>query len=235
MAVFAGTPTEEQIPPGFPWCLVGIGTGTPDESHPELIEQQFNVITGVDVAGDPLGEFSIIGGSVAEFGKSVGRGIGEITERVRFAVQNLTGADGAKIMVSATAIDTPTPLGRGRHLVIDEHTLTAICTSQLHYASPQHFAHNGTGFTWEGTHVSDRYDFYQYEIMEKTGETTPSTGPSDGVSIYTGTAATFTPFAVSNTPYSYTVFAEYSSRAGTAATAQEGNSDAEVGSYISVS
>lgn len=223
--VFAGTPTEEQIPPGFPWCLVGLGTGDPDEDHPELITQTFNLITGVDVAGDPMGEHSIIGGAVANLGKSVGRGIAEVGVRVRAAVQNLTGMDGAKILLTATAIDTPTAFGRGRHLTIDEHTLTALCTSDLHYAAPQVIAHDGTDWTWTGGHCSSRFDFLQYRLVRKTGFE-PGTGPSDGTTVYTGTPATFTGVATNGN--TYTVFCDYNARKGSTI---DGSSGVEVGSY----
>ncbi len=230
VTVFAGTPTEEQIPPGFPWCLVGIGTGTADEDSPDLLEQQFALITGVDVAGDPMGEHSIIGGAVADLGKSVGRGIAEVAARVRAAVENLTGADGARIMLSTTSIDTPSALGRGRHLTIDEHTMTAICTSDLQYSAPQVVRHDlgeAEVWNWEGAHCSNRFDFVQYRLVRKAG-ITASTDPTDGTVIYTGTAATTTQTATSG--FTYTVFADYSSRKQTSVI--EGSSSAEVGSYL---
>ena len=228
VVAFAGTPTEQQIPPGFPWCLVGVGTGEPDEDHPDFITQTFDIITGVEVAGDPMGEFAVIGGSVANLGKSVGRGITEVDERVRAAVQNLTGDDGAKILLSSTAIDTPAVLGRGKHMVISVLTLTALCTSQLHYSAPQQLARSGTTWTWEGSHCSDRFDFMTYVLRRATGST--PTGPTSGTAVYTGTAATTTHTAVSGDTYA--VFAQYSARQGTSAGTADGNSGNEVGSYL---
>lgn len=224
--MFAGVPTHEQIPPGFPWALVLIGSGDPDEDHPELISQSFDVITGVNVTGDPLGEHAIIGGAVADLGKSAGRGIAEVNERVRAALEKLTGADGAPILLSGTSIDTPAPFGDGRHMTIGTHTFTAVCTSALFYSPAQRIAHNGTDWTWEGTHVSNRFDFLQYRLVRKAGSS-PSTDPSDGTVVYTGAPATFT--GVKTTSNTYTAFADYNARGGTAV---EDSSEPEVGSYL---
>ena len=230
--VFAGFPTEEQIPAGFPWALVSIDGGTPDEDHPEFLEQNYTIIVGAEVAGDPLGEFSIVGSSVADLGKSVGRGVSEIAERVRSAVENLTGADGAKVLLSSTSTGTPAAFGRGRHLTLHELSLTALCTSRLHYAAPQVARMPGAGTnTWEGTHVTDRFDFLQFNVIELTG-TTPSADPTDGTSVLTTTALSdagdpFTP-VIGRT---YTVFAQYNARDGSTV---DGSSDPEVGSYVVV-
>lgn len=226
VVIFAGLPTEEQIPPGFPWCLVGLGDGEVDEEQPEFIQQRYTLLTGVDVAGDPLGEFSIIGGSIPDFGSSVGRGVAEVADRVRAAVQDLTGADGARIQLSSISTGTPTLLGQGRHLALDELTLQALCTSQPHYAAPQVLRVSGTSWTWEGPHCSSRYDFLQYRLIEKTG-TTPSKDPSEGTTVYTGTTAstTFTPLA----GQTYTIFADYDARG---IGSVEDSSEPELGSYV---
>ena len=223
--VFAGSPTEDQIPPDFPWVLVGIDNAEADEDHPEFLTQGYTLLSAADVAGDPLGEHGIIGGSVADLGASVGRGVSEVAERVRAAVENLTGADGAKILVSAVSTGSPTPFGRGKHLVLDEHTLTALCTSTLHYAAPQLLQLSGSLWTWNGPHCSDRFDFLQYRLVEKTGSTASST-PSDGTVVYTGTTANVT-FATTS-GRTYTVFADYNARG---AATVEGSSDSEVGSF----
>ena len=44
--VFAGRPTEEQIPAGFPWALVGIDGGNADPDHPEFINPDLQHIVG---------------------------------------------------------------------------------------------------------------------------------------------------------------------------------------------
>jgi len=230
--VFAGTPTEEQIPPGFPWCLVGVDAGTPDDDHPEFIEQGFSLTTGVDVAGDPLGEFSLIGSSVGDLGKSPGRGILEVAERVRSAVESLTGADGAKIQLTSVSTGAPAVLASGRHLALDELGLTALCTSRLHYAAPQQITLTGNdGFTWAGGdlngdgHCSERFDFKQYRLYESDAAITAPVA-EDLVATVTVAAATHT--AVQSSVY--TVFADYNSRDTTGSVV--GTSSVEVGSSL---
>lgn len=224
--VFAGSPSEDQIPPGFPFCLVGIGAGTHDEDHPELIDQRFSLMAAVNVTGDQMGEHALTGAATSDLGESVGRGLMEVAERVRSAVQDLTGTDGAKILLSASSIGPPATLGRGRHLAFDELTLSALCTSAIHYAAPQVLGRSGTTWTWEGAHCSDRFDFKDYVLRRATGSTPSS--PTAGTAVYTGTAATTTHTAVSGD--TYVIFARYSARKGSAA---EGNSSStEVGASL---
>lgn len=228
VAVFAGEPTPSDIPPGFPWCLVGVDDGAHDTDHPEFIEQGFTLITGVEVAGDPLGEFSMVGSSVSDLGSSAGRGVLEVTERVRTAVQDLTGIDGAKILLSASTTGSPAPLGPGRHLALGALSLTALCTSALHYAAPQEIAEAADAWSWEGSQCSSRWDFNQYRLVRKTGSA-PQT-PSDGTVVYTGTLA-----AAAHTPVSgdtYTIFADYHARAGLSGSTVDGSSSAVVGATL---
>jgi hypothetical protein len=226
--VFSGTPTEEQIPPGFPWAMVGVDTGSPDEDHPEFIEQGFTVMTAVDVSGDPLGEFSMIGSSTSDLGISAGRGILEIATLTRQAVEDLTGADGAKVLLSSTSTGSPALLSSGRHLALGNLGLTALCTSALHYAAPQQFARSGTAWSWEGAHCSDRFDFVRYKMGYKAGSSPTSPADFDTL-VYTGTTASTTHTVVAGKYYG--VFAEYASRDQTTPTI-EGNSDSVVGSTL---
>lgn len=229
--VFAGTPTEDQIPARFPWALVGVDGGTADESHPEFLEQSFTILIAANVAGDAIGEQALVGGPTSELGISGGRGAMELAERARSAIQNLTGADGAKVMVTAQSTGVPTLLA-GRHYVLDETTVTALCTSALHYAAPQELSHDGSTWTWEGAHCSDRFDFKQYRIYSHTsimnGPGTAATGTP--ILLDTVTTASFTGAATSS--LFYHVFADYSARQQTGVI--EGSSGVEVGSYKEV-
>ncbi len=149
----------------------------------------------------------------------------EISERVQFAAQSLTGADGARLLVSAANSGPTSTLGDGRHLAMRALSLEAVCTSQPYFAAPQIVTESGGSWTWEGTHCSNRFDFLQYRLIEKIGST-PSTDPSDGATVATVTvpAATYT----TKSGYVYTVFADYNARGGGTV---ERSSDPEVGSY----
>ena len=230
--VFAGTPTEEQIPAGFPWCLVSIDGGDVDPYDSSLLTQHYTILTAAEVAGDPLGEFSIIGGSASSLGKSVGRGVAEVDERVRAAVGDLKGSDGAKISLALFSMGTPTPIGHGgRHMVLSEHTLRARCTSSLNYAAPQELKYQvaGNHWSWEGSHCSDRYDFRQYRLFESENIMTVPTTAQGQIEKYKGTAAQV-PGIFRDTEKFYTVFADYSSRGQTGVI--EGSNTSEVGSYV---
>lgn len=225
VVVFAGVPTEQQLPTGYPWALVGIGNGEADEDHPELIEQQFEIVCGAQVGGDPMGEFALIGGSQSDLGKSAGRGILEVAERVRSAVQNLTGVDGAPVQITTSSTGSPTVVGRGKHLALDELVLTAVCTSALHYSAPQEASVSGSTLSWNGAHCEARFDFYQYRVFEEAG-TEPSADPvSNGTLCYTGTATEKTGI---NTGKALTVVADYNARGKLSAA---GTSGVEVGAW----
>ncbi len=225
VAVFAGEPSESQIPNAFPWALVGIAGGDFDEDDPEIVYQRFDILIGAEVAGDPLGEFALIGGAAANLGRSAGRGASELAERVRAAVQDLNGSDGAKILLSGTETGTPAVMGQGRHLVLERMTVEAVCHSRVEYAAPQNLRWvNGT-WQWAGEHCSRRHDFLQFRLLRKAGAE-QSKDASDGVVLYTGTAPEWE--GVQANGWTYTVFADYCSRGnGTI----EGTSPPDVGAW----
>lgn len=208
--VTAGVLNDTQIPPRFPAAFVQIGTGAPDVDHPEIIEQSFEVIAAVSVHGDPMGEQAVIGGPVTSTSKSAGRGAAEVAERVRIAVEDLVGADGAHIIISDTSIEGPSLLANGKHLVLVGMTLTAWCTSRPFFAAPQQLRVNGSTWTWDGSLCSPRYDFIQYRLGYKAGGTPPATpADADGFA-YTGTAETASHAPVGGR--SYAIFADYGDR-----------------------
>jgi len=225
VAVFAGQPTEEQIPAGFPWAMVGIDSADFDPENPTVVNQRFNVIVAAEVAGDRSGEQAIIGGPARDLGRSAGRGSSEIAGWVRLALQDLNGADGAKVMLSGLSTSAPTTLGRGRHMVMDELTFSAVCTSHAYYAAPQELYWQGGAWRWTGHQCQSRYDFVQFSLVRKAGEE-KSRRPSDGTIVYTGTDLTWTGPQVGGS--TYTIFAEYASRSGGTI---ESASLPEVGSY----
>lgn len=225
VAVFAGDPTEDQIPAGFPWALVGIDRGQVDEDDPGLITQQFNVVVCAESGGDPLGEHALIGGAIQQVGRSGNRGVGEIMERVREAVQSITGADGARVLLSSTSTGKPTPLGRGRHLALDELTLSAVCTSAATFSPPQQLRYSLDRWKWNGDHCTPRFDFMRYRLLRRRGRNFSAT-PNQGELLYTGTNTYWV--GVQETGYTYTIFADYCSRGNGIV---EGYSEPEVGAY----
>lgn len=229
--VFAGIADKAALPGSFPFVLLGQESGVADPDDPEFLTQSFRILTASMVLGDPLGEQALAGGPAPDLGKSAGRSVHELEERVRAAVGKLTGADGAKIMLSTSSLGSPIKVDVGRHLVVSEMSVEALCTSDLAYAAPQQIAEAATIWTWEGVHVSDRFDFFQYRLGFKTGSTPAATVGDLDTTIYTGTAPTFTQARVAGRTYS--VFGEYSARKGTGATAADGTSAGdEVGAHL---
>lgn len=228
VAVFAGDATEEQIPGGLPMALVLIDSADVDEDEPTLLTQRITVAVGAEVAGDRMGEHALIGGAARDLGRSAGRGTGEIMGRVREAVGSLTGADGCRVLLSATSTGEPKPLGRGRHVALEQLTLSAVCTSEPSYSPPQRLRHEGGVWKWEGSHCLARFDFAKFRLVRKPG-TRPSSNPDDGVSVYEGTATSWTGTSAAGS--AYTVFALYDSRGGGQI---EGASEPEVGSFRKV-
>lgn len=209
VVVTAAGITEEQIPKGFPFALVQLDSGSADPEHPELLTEQFTILVAANVAGDAMGEHAIIGGPTADLGHSAGRGCAELSERARYALQDLTGADGAKIILSGSQTEAPVTLGRGKHLAMESFALEAICTSQPHYAAPQEVTYSAGTWSWQGSHCSERYDFIQFRLVGHASTIPPKT-PDEGSVVYTGTQAQASHTA--NNGWSYTVFADYGSR-----------------------
>lgn len=226
--VYAGaTPADEEMPPAFPFAAVSLGGSTADETHPDLLTQNFTIGACVEVAGDPLGEFAIIGSSRANLGKSAGAGIAEVMERVRAALNRLTIFDGASISVSGsgtTAVASPL---RGRHVAAEEFSLQAQCSSAPFYAAVQQTRRSGNVISWAGAHCLQRFDFLQFRMGYVTGSTPVATPAELTAVIYTGSdyeaAATIVPGRV------YQVFADYDPR-GTGSPAA--SSAPDVGSYV---
>jgi len=226
--VYAGAPpSEEEHPPAFPFCLVTIGTGTPDEDHPELIQQTFSVVVAVEVAGDPLGEQAVIGGARGNARLSSGAGVAQVAERVRFAIQNLTTYDGASIIVTGSGVGSPSTLGRGRQIAFDEYTVEALCTSHEYYDEPQSLTVQGSTWTWEAAASANRYDFVRYVLAYKDGDS-KGTGIGDMSAIVAQTTDT-TFEHVPAADRVYHVFAEYNSSSLTNETTYSG---VKVGAYL---
>lgn len=222
VAVYAGAPTQEQIPIGFPWALVGIDGGEHDDEHPDWIMGRFSVTVGAQSLGDRMGEFAVIGGGVGG-NSGANRGVLEVSAIARASVQQLTGADGAAVTLSGSSMSPPASIGIGKHLCMEKFDLTALCTSRASYESPQRLRFSGSRWRWDGDQCSNRFDFISFTILKKTGAN-PSATLTDGTVVYTGTAAEWAGTQEGNA--CYTCFAGYGSRG-----AIEAYSPVVVGSY----
>lgn len=226
--VLAGPPDENELPGSFPFALVNIGGGTSDPDDPNLLDQTFDVLTVSDVSGGRMGEQALIGGAKSSLGTSANRGVLELDDRVRDALKDLRGVDGAALQLHTTATGSTVHLGRGRHLGIGESTFTGWVTAAPSYTNPTRLAKSGSDWTWAGGQCSNRFDFLQYRLGYVAGST-PAQTPGDlDTVVYTGTVAATTRTPIAGKAYS--VFADYGSRGGTAI---EGSSDGrELGAFL---
>ena len=227
--VHAGPLTEEQHPRAFPFALVTIDAGAPDPDAPDLIEQQFTVVTAVRGRGSSMGENAVIGGNRPNIGSSSGAGSAEVGERVRAALQGMTRYDGGAMIVSGTGVTAQQTLQGKNHVAYETYTLTAVCTSQEHYTAPQVMKLAGSTFTWNPAAAQQRFDFHEFVFGYITGDTPADSPLSTGWT----TVSTTTYGMADGSPVGngrvYQVFAGYDPR-GTGASAYY--SDAERGSYI---
>lgn len=207
--VVAGVPPEEsQLPESYPHCLVNLSTGVPDPFDPDFIMQDFSLVTAVEVAGDPMGEHAIIGGSKAPLTGSANRGVLEVEALVRSATERLTGANGAAVQVSASRISGTARVARGYHIARSEIGLTALCTSAPYFEAPQVIQELNGVWTWDGGPCSSRFDFVDFALTYKIGSAPQN--PNDGTIAYAGRQPTVNHARVSGA--TYTIFARYNSR-----------------------
>tara|TARA_R110002020_G_scaffold55059_4_gene153022 strand:- start:4544 stop:5332 length:789 start_codon:yes stop_codon:yes gene_type:complete len=218
--VVAGMPDEDELPGGFPFALVNIGGGTSDPDDPNLLEQNFTVLTVADVSGGRMGEQALVGGAKSALGTSANRGVLELNARVRDALKDLKGSDGAALQLSATSAGSPVRLGRGRHMAIGESSFTGWTTAAPSYTAPSRLAVSSTTWTWTGGQCSSRFDFIRYRLGYVAGAVPAKTPEDLDTIVYTGTNATATHTPVSSKTYS--IFADYGTRGGTAI---DGSSD----------
>lgn len=226
VTIYAGPPDQKALPVGMPFALIQIGESTPDPNAPGLLTQTFDIGMAVQVFGDRLGAHAILGSSAPDLGKSEGRGSAEVKARAVSAIESLTGADGAAILVSGSGGTGPQVIA-GRQCVFESVRVSAVCTSAEHYTAPQEFKRSGGILRWNGDQCSARFDFLQFRVGWVEGSTPAATPDDLDAVIFTGTA-TETAFSFAARRV-YSVFADYDPR-GTGSVAR--SSEAIVGSWV---
>jgi hypothetical protein len=226
--VTAGVPTDKDMPAGFPFAQVTLEQAVPDPDHPDLMQQTFAIVIAAECAGDPLGEFTMIGGPRPDLGSSAGAGLGEVSERVRAAIQALSGMDGLTVIASSSGTGAPQLLGEGMQVAFEELKVTVLCTSQPFYAPPQQLQMQGATATWRGDHCESRFDFFQYRLGHKAGTVAPVAPADCDAFDYTGPHHATTVSTVFGRTYA--IFADYDPRGlGSVSASSRGD---EVGAFI---
>lgn len=210
-------PNTDDLPEGWPWCLVIIGSGSADDDEPDLITQTFSIVPCALVEGDPMGEHALIGGARegSEVGTSAMRGVLELEERVRSAVADLTGADGTPVKVSAAGSGGSEPLAPGLHIAFRPMEVEAVCTGSLEWRPPHTLQSVVVGpnvnLSWLKPNVLHGY--VEDVVVRKAGSVPPA-DVTDGTEVYRGTADN-TVDAPGVGTWAYAVFAGYSMVGGT--------------------
>lgn len=209
--VVAGAPDDKELPPSAPFALVHLGVGTADPDDPNLIAQEFTVLTVSDVPGGRMGEAALVGGSKSSGGSSANRGVLELNDRVRAALKDLRGADGANLFLHTSATGAPIRLGAGRHAAVGETRFSGWVTAEPEFEPPSRFALSGSTWSWDGSACEARFDFVQYRFGYKNGSV-PASSPDDPgfVTLETPTSSPYVRNPGAGLAYS--IFAEYSQR-----------------------
>ncbi len=210
----------------LPMAIVRIGGASPDDDHPGLWTQAFEVQLIVEVAGDAIGENAFLGANRSGgFTSSLGRGILEFEPDLFAATGILNLADGININARGRGAALGESIGE------DENTYAASRKYAYDAQTTEFFEYNqptkmtavdaaGAGdadLTW--VLPPDRFDFnnestplgpFGLMILRRAAGGTPPSGPTDGTGVtLSGSFAT----SVTDSPgaggFSYALFAGY--------------------------
>ena len=101
----AGLPTPAAFASlRLPCALIQLGGATADDEEPGLIRQEFQVTICQAVAGDTVAENVVLGANrTGGAGSSRGKGLVEIEERMKQAIQELGPAAGVRLMFRSSS------------------------------------------------------------------------------------------------------------------------------------
>lgn len=212
--VTPGIEDESRLPSRVPFALFNLGDSRADSDDPDLIEQDFIMVVATKVVGHQMGEAHLLGGSSGQSPRSAysdGRGALEVAVPLVEAMQSLTGADGAPIIVSwqsAVQVQKHTQ----RELAWQQYVFKGYCTRDDDYPEPSNFtATGGSGeivMAW--TLPAPRYDLSSIIVRYASGATAPAT-TTDGTGVTLGSdlATGVTQSGLGSGTYSVSVFGRY--------------------------
>lgn len=119
-----------------PTCVIqplGASSDPAHDEEPDLIMQNINVRLTVTVPGDPLGEYSLIGGGRQGQTDSRGRGLLEVEEEVLGAVAELNTIDGIVIYNRAKSEAQAELDDNDRYTALRAYSFEALTTASRFY------------------------------------------------------------------------------------------------------
>lgn len=211
-------PTEQSFDNlSFPVLLLTPLTGNSDPLHgeePSLIEYDFEATIIQAVAGDDIGEPTLLGANRTELGSSRGRGLLELEEELFRAANLLNNIDGIRVVStkqSATGANLVADLG---YVAWKDYTFKVLLRDFRFYHSARNLAANvntdaTVSLEWN-LPPTDRYDLHQMVLRRATGSTPPAE-PTDGTGVTLGSdlATSVVDGPLASDTYSYSLFAGY--------------------------
>ena len=199
----------------LPVCMIRPQSSASDEEHPDLINQDYDIVVMQAVEGDEIGERSLIGGPRNKGQlSSDGRGLLELDELTMAAVKKAGGEVGIKIIEQARSSVDAVETDKG-YITYRATHVTAWLTADRFYHPPTRLTAVDGGGQVPGTArlawtlSPDRYDRREVVLRRAAGATPPS-GPTDGTGVALGTPLET---SVTDTPgagqFSYAVFMGY--------------------------
>jgi hypothetical protein len=204
---------EDEDIPAPPFALLHVGDFSADPKRPQLHEQQYNLVTVVNVMGDRLGEQAVIGGprSGDILGSTLGRGVLDVTQGLLASVRELTGADGAPIIASLGSGSRARHVGENRHLAAQQAVIKGAVTADPSWPPVPWFTATRSGantdLVWDLPGVPQGI-LQEVRIQYAAGSTPPATAGA-GTNVYAGTG-TSTSHTPAGFPASYSIWAAYS-------------------------
>lgn len=202
----------------LPFCLVRPGTGEPEPEHPELTRTlRFEVELAQVGMTDMEGGSALQGGNRTSAGTSDGRGLFELEELVRQALDSQDSSKGFQGVATITASGMPTPLNDGQYIALSKLQVEIYNAGRdRYYAPPTFLTASGAGgnvsLTW--SNPPRRWDSLggaaqQLAIYYVSGNT-PPTYAQGGATLFMPTAgATSASVHTTAGTWSLSIFALY--------------------------
>jgi len=204
-----------------PTCVIqplGASSDPAHDEEPDLIMQNINVRLTVTVPGDPIGEYSLIGGGRQGQSDSRGRGLLEVEEEILAAIAELNTIDGIVIYNRAKSEAQAELDDNDRYTALRAYSFEALTTASRFYHPVITFvaadaaAAGDADLTWIPSPA--RFDSRGVRILRVAGAV-PTLDPADGgaVVVLDGSAFPAPAGAVTNSPgagqFSYTAWVTY--------------------------
>ena len=208
-----------------PICLIRPGSATSDpvaDEDPNLLMQSFQILLGVVVPGDAVGQNALIGGNRQANDSSKGRGLLEVEEQLLQSVGLLNSVNGVEMYNRTKSEATATLDDSNRYVAYREYGFEALCAVARYYPPCTRVTSADAGGAGDCT-VSyfippERFDGTGSPRILRVAGATPTTDPNDaGATVVQAGAGVQPlspmPYSITDSPgagqFSYSVWAIY--------------------------